>query len=66
MNLCYDKLQSGGCALLMIIGHLNCKRAVDEYRAKHNVTEEIMRIDGLLCHWQKLVACVCVCLCQLL
>jgi hypothetical protein len=54
MNLCYDKLQSGGYCIVDDYWALeDCKRAVDEYRAKHNVTEEIMRIDGLSCYWQK-------------
>ena len=54
MNLCYHKLQSGGYCIVDDYWALeDCKRAVDEYRAKHNVTEEIIRIDGLSCYWRK-------------
>ena len=31
----------------------DCKRAVDEYRARHAIDEEIVRIDGLSCFWRR-------------
>ena len=53
MNLCYHKLQSGGYCIVDDYWAQGTASAVDEYRAKHNVTEEIIRIDGLSCYWRK-------------
>ena len=31
----------------------DCKKAVDEYRAEHGITADLVRIDGLSCYWRK-------------
>ena len=54
LNMCYPKLNHGGFCIVDDYWSLeDCKRAVDEYREKHNITEEIIRIDGLSCYWQR-------------
>ena len=30
-----------------------CRRAVDEYRAAHNIDDEMIRIDGLSSYWRR-------------
>ncbi len=55
LNNLYPKLSVGGYAIiddyLEIAG---CKRAIDEYRQAHNITEEIRPIDTEGIYWQKL------------
>lgn len=54
LNMCYPKLSSGGYCIVDDYWSLeDCKRAVDEYRATHGITEPIVRIDGLSCYWQR-------------
>ena len=54
LNMCYPKLSSGGYCIVDDYWSLeDCKRAVDEYRATHGITESIVRIDGLSCYWQR-------------
>ena len=55
LNNLYPKLSVGGYAIiddyLEIAG---CKRAIDEYRHAHNISEEIRPIDTEGVYWQKL------------
>ncbi len=55
LNNLYPKLSVGGYAIiddyLEIAG---CKRAIDEYRQAHNISEEIKPIDTEGVYWQKL------------
>lgn len=51
----YPKLSVGGYAIVDDYFELaGCKRAIDEYRHAHNITEEIQRIDSEGVYWQKL------------
>jgi O-methyltransferase len=55
LNHLYPKLSVGGYAIiddyLEIAG---CRRAIDEYRQAHNISEEIRPIDTEGIYWQKL------------
>jgi O-methyltransferase len=54
LNNLYPKLSVGGYAIfddyMQIPG---CKRAIDEYRASHGITEPIHQIDGQAIYWQR-------------
>jgi O-methyltransferase len=55
LNNLYPKLSVGGYAIIDDYLELpGCKRAVDEYRQAHGITEEIKRIDSEGIYWQKL------------
>ena len=47
-------LSSGFCIIDDYWSFDDCKQAVDEYRAENGIAEEIVRIDGLSCFWQKM------------
>lgn len=50
----YHKLSPGGYVIVDDYhGFDECRRAIDEYRAKHGVTEPLVRIDNLAVYWQK-------------
>lgn len=50
----YPKLSPGGYAIFDDYSNLtDCRRAIDEYRAKHGVEEEIRLIDSRAVYWQK-------------
>jgi O-methyltransferase len=49
----YPKLSSSGYVIVDDF-HLDCCRsAVNDYRSTHNITDEIINIDGLGAYWQK-------------
>ncbi len=51
----YPKLSVGGYAIIDDYFLLpGCRRAVDEYRKAHNITEKMKRIDMIAVYWQKL------------
>jgi O-methyltransferase len=55
MNNLYPKLSVGGYAIIDDYFELRgCKRAIDEYRQTHNITEEIRQVDTEGIYWQKL------------
>ena len=55
LNNLYPKLSVGGYAVIDdYLEFAGCKRAIDEYRRAHNITEEIKAIDGEGIYWQKL------------
>jgi hypothetical protein len=50
----YHKLSSGGFIIIDDYGTIPaCKKAVHDYREKHNITEEIVNIDDSGYYWQK-------------
>lgn len=50
----YPKLSSGGYLICDDYSNLHdCKRAVDEYRAQHGITEPIVEIDRRAIYWKK-------------
>lgn len=50
----YPKLSRGGYCIIDDYRNLgDCKRAVDEYRQKHGITEAIVPIDNRAVYWQK-------------
>jgi O-methyltransferase len=50
----YPKLSVGGYMIVDDYDVGGCKRAIDEYRKNHNITEEIKAIDTEGIYWQKL------------
>lgn len=51
----YPKLSVGGYAIVDDYGNLEgCRRAVDDFRAREGITEEIKRIDWTGVYWQRL------------
>ncbi len=51
----YPKLSKGGYLIIDDFGVVpGCKLAVMDYREKHNITEEILRIDDAGAFWKKL------------
>lgn len=50
----YNKLEIGGYCIVDDYGaHPECTQAVDEFRKKHNITEEIIWIDDEAVYWKK-------------
>jgi O-methyltransferase len=50
----YPKLSVGGSCLIDDYGALEaCRRAVDDYRSAHGVTEEILPVDWTGAYWQR-------------
>lgn len=50
----YPKLSSGGYILIDDYGAIpNCKQAVDDYRAQHQITAPIIQVDWTGVYWQK-------------
>lgn len=50
----YPKLSTGGYAIFDDYLNLSdCRRAIDEYRAAHDITDEIRAIDKRAVYWQK-------------
>ena len=55
LNNLYPKLSVGGFAIIDDYFELGgCRRAIDEYRQAHNITEEVKRIDTEGIYWEKL------------
>ena len=56
LDALYPKLSPGGFCIIDDYGDRSltgCKQAVDDYRAKHGITEEIVPIDWTGRYWQK-------------
>jgi O-methyltransferase len=54
LNALYHKLSPGGFAIIDDYGNLlPCKTAVDEFRARHGIHEEIATIDSAAVFWRK-------------
>ncbi len=50
----YPKLSVGGYCIIDDYGQIpNCRKAVDDYRREHGVTDEIIDIDGEGVYWKK-------------
>jgi hypothetical protein len=50
----YPKLSPGGYIIVDDYGTVfPCKKAVSDYRKKHNITEPIIKIDWAGAYWQK-------------
>jgi O-methyltransferase len=50
----YSRLSAGGYEIFYDYQNLpDCRRAIDEFRRDHGVTEEICRIDKRAVYWQK-------------
>ena len=53
LELCFPKLSQGGFVIVDDYYSLaSCKRAVDDYRERHGIDDEIVRIDGLSVYWR--------------
>jgi hypothetical protein len=51
---CYPKLAVGGfCIVDDYFSFEECRRAVDEYRREHGITDELVRIDRMSVMWRR-------------
>jgi O-methyltransferase len=54
LNALYQKLSPGGYAIFDDYQNLpDCRKAIDQYRAEHGITEELKKIDTRSVYWQK-------------
>jgi O-methyltransferase len=53
LDLLYPKLSPGGWCIVDDYALAGCRRAVDDYRARHGVDEAIRRIDWTGVYWRK-------------
>jgi hypothetical protein len=54
LNNLYPKLSVGGYAIFDDYQHIpGCRKAIDEYRASHGITEPIRIIDSEAVYWQR-------------
>lgn len=49
----YPKLSKGGFCIIDDYEMKGCKQAVDDYRARHKITEEMKEIDWTASYWRK-------------
>lgn len=55
LNALYPKLEKGGYLIVDDYADIGpCRQAVDDYRARHGIAEEILRIDWSGVYWKKL------------
>jgi len=52
LNNLYPKLSVGGYAIFDDY-KAGCRRAIDEYRASHHITEQMLPIDSLAVYWRR-------------
>lgn len=53
LNNLYDNLSKGGFVIVDDYGLYRCKQAVDEFRNKNNINDDIQEIDGCGVFWLK-------------
>ena len=54
LQLVYPKLAKGGyCIIDDYHAFSDCRRAVDEYRQQHGITDTLVPIDNLAVYWRK-------------
>jgi O-methyltransferase len=54
LDALYPKLSVGGYCIIDDYGALAaCRRAVDDYRAAHGITEELLPVDWTAAYWQR-------------
>ena len=54
LEILYDKLSIGGFIIIDDYCLAGCRKAVDDFRAKRNIKEQIVGIDWAGCFWKKL------------
>ncbi|MBI4655560.1 MAG: class I SAM-dependent methyltransferase [Elusimicrobia bacterium] len=53
LNSLYPKLSPGGFCIIDDYALSGCRKAVDDYRAEHNIADHIHKIDWTGCFWRK-------------
>lgn len=53
LNCLYSKLSIGGFCIIDDYALKGCKAAVDDFRKKHNINSEIIKIDWSGAYWRK-------------
>jgi hypothetical protein len=53
LNHLYPKLSIGGYIIIDDYKIQACRKAVEDYRARHKITEKIIDIDGVSAYWKK-------------
>lgn len=55
LNNLYPKLEKGGYVIIDDYGDISaCRQAVNDYRERHGITEEIVWVDWTAVYWKKL------------
>ncbi len=53
LEVLYPKLTKGGFCIIDDYGLEGCKKAVDDYRAKHGIKDEMTKVDWTGLYWRK-------------
>ncbi len=53
LDVLYPKLSMGGFCIIDDYGLTGCKKAVDDYRAKHAIKDEMIKVDWTGMYWRK-------------
>ena len=53
LNVLYPKLASGGFCIIDDLALSGCRKAVEDYRAKHGIETDIVKIDWTSGYWRK-------------
>jgi len=56
LDALYGRLAVGGFVMIDDYGTAECRRAVEEFRARHGIEEQIERVDWAGASWRKLAA----------
>ena len=53
LRFLYPKLSTAGYVIVDDYWLPGCREAVDEYRAEHGITEELVPVDRAIVYWQR-------------
>jgi O-methyltransferase len=53
LEILYPKLSKGGFCIIDDYGLPSCRKAVEDFRAKHNITSELLRVDWTGVYWRR-------------
>jgi O-methyltransferase len=53
LRFLYPKLSPGGYVIVDDYWLPNCRAAVDDYRAEHGITEELVHVDRAIVYWRR-------------
>lgn len=53
LNNLYPKLSPGGFVIVDDYALRGCRRAIDEFREQHAITDEVLDIDGASAYWRR-------------
>lgn len=53
LNSLYPKLSPGGFVIVDDYALRSCRKAIDEFRDQHGITDEVLPIDGASAYWRR-------------